>query len=60
MPSSGVHGTDSKFERFLTDKYMVGVDVRGGGEKELGLKNTIVSNMSRSKMILHYCYGLKD
>jgi hypothetical protein len=59
MPSSGVHGTNSKFERFLTDKCMVGVDVRGGGEKELGLKNTLVSNMSRSKMIVHNCHGLK-
>jgi hypothetical protein len=38
---------------------MVGVDVRGGGKKELGLKNTLVCNMSPSKMILHYCYGLK-
>jgi hypothetical protein len=39
MPSSGVHGTNSKFGRFLTDKYMVGVDVRGAGEKELGFEN---------------------
>jgi hypothetical protein len=29
MPSSGV---------VLTDKYMVGAEVRGGGKKELGLK----------------------
>jgi hypothetical protein len=39
---------------------VVGLDVRGGGEKELGLKNTLVSNMSLSKMILHYWHGLKN
>jgi hypothetical protein len=35
------------------------VNVRGGGEKELGLTNTLVSNMSLRKMIFHYCHGLK-
>jgi hypothetical protein len=30
-----------------------------GGEKELGLKNTLVRNMSLREMILHYCHGLK-
>jgi hypothetical protein len=47
-----LRGTDLKF---VTDKY---IEVEGG-EKELGLKNTLVSNMILRKIILHYCHGLK-